>query len=378
MSEQRTRSRTPWIRVVLRFAWMCAKHPFPRRPLANIDTRKRKVVVYAAFKGMGDLLCALPVIVSELNAGRDIILLIFPQIRCFVELLDFGSNRRALRVCVLPVTKEGSGIWEFLKQMSNMSPDLVWYSPHAPLVVSSWKIPLLLWVIKHRYWPSATLAGADSEKLSWLFDERVPVDRHLPYGLREWTAFALLDGGLASPEPPALSFKQSLQRSRLLARAYDIVIHPGAGANNRKWPYSRYAELIQYIPPDLRIAVVGLPCDVEAVRAVLPPDREVLFLSGSLEDAITSIARARVALTMDSGTMFFAKVLGVPTVTLFGPSDPATVIRPDENLIQVYDVKWSCQPCGRTRCTQKSVLCMNSIDASRVGQEVLKLLQRET
>jgi heptosyltransferase-2 len=347
-----------------------------KRPPVRAHYVKRSVVVYGAFKGMGDLICAAPVIASELNAGVAVILLVFPQLRDFVELIEFGPNRKRLQTVVLPVPGRLRAITEFLRHMATVSPDLIWCSPHAPRVVSSWKIPLLLWITTRRCWPTATLTGADSERLSWLFDVRVPVDRRLPYAEREWTAYTRLDDARSPRKQPVITFKDSLQRSRQQPRAFDILIHPGAGAENRKWPYHRYAELLKLMPAGYRIAVIGLPQDIAALKAVLPADREILFSSGSLEDAITAIAGTRVALTMDSGTMFFANVLGVPTVTLFGPSDPAAVVPSSATAVQVYDVKWPCQPCGSTRCSQKAVYCMNSIEPETVAREVLCLLER--
>jgi ADP-heptose:LPS heptosyltransferase len=375
-SQYSRQASASWVSIAMLLAWKGA-HRLLKRPPARATYVKRHVVLFAAFKGMGDLLCAAPVIKSELNAGSEVILLLFPQLGSFVELIDFGPNRNHLRTFIAPVTGAARSVREFLRQMSALAPDLLWYSPHAPRTVSSWKIPLLLWITKRRYWPSATLAGAESERLSWLFDVRVPIDRSLPYRVREWTAYSMLGGKGSQAEPPAIAFKDPLQRARLMPRAYDLLIHPGAGAENRKWPCRRYAEMLNYIPSGCRIAVMGLPQDIAAMKAALPGNRDIEFRSGSLDDAITSIARTRVALTMDSGTMFFANILGVPTVTLFGPSDPATVIRAGANVVQVYDVKWPCQPCSSTRCSQKSVYCMDSIEPERVAKEVLRLLERE-
>jgi heptosyltransferase II len=372
-SKHRRQSSGSWFSIAWLLAWKSAQRLL-KRPPARAAPVKRKVVLYGAFKGMGDLLCAAPVIKSELNAGTEVILLLFPQLGDFVELIDFGPNRSRLRTFVVPASGRLRSVREFLRQMSRLAPDLLWYSPHAPLPVSSWRIPLLLWIAKRRYWPAATLAGAESERFSWLFDVRVPVDRRLPYRVREWTAYSMLTGNEPHGEPSAISFKDPVQQARLLPRAYDILILPGAGAENRKWPFPRYAEMLNSIPSSYRIAVIGLPQDIAQMKAALPADRPILFSSGTLEDAITSIARARVALTMDSGTMFFANILGVPAVTLFGPSDPATVIRSSGNLVQMYDVKWPCQPCASTRCSQKSVYCMNSIEPASVAREILRLL----
>jgi ADP-heptose:LPS heptosyltransferase len=129
------------------------------------------------------------------------------------------------------------------------------------------------------------------------------------------------------------------------------------------------------MPANCRIGVLGLPEDIAAMKSVLPSGRGIVFSTGSLEDAIRSIARTRVALTMDSGTMFFAKLLGVPTVTLFGPSDPSNVITPEADFLSVYEVKWPCQPCRSARCNQKSIYCMASIEPALVADKLMQLLR---
>jgi heptosyltransferase II len=334
-----------------------------------------KSIVYGAFKGMGDLLSAAPVIIAELAAGSDVVLLIFPQLREFVELLDFDGNRKNLRICILPVRGGTIGLRTFFKEMAPLSPDIVWVSPHAPRPAASWKVPLLMWLVKRRYWPAAKLAGAESEPLSFLFDVRVPVDRKLPFMLREWVAFSRLHSRPEHAPLPAVRFIASLQGERSQPRSFDLLIHPGAGADNRKWPVHHYVELLKHIPASYRIAIMGLRADVDALRAALPSDRSIQFLTGSLKEAIATIAHTRVALTMDSGTMFFANILGVPAVSLFGPSNPLSVLPPNHHITPVYDPKWPCQPCFNTRCTQKSLLCMNSIEPEKVANELLKMLQ---
>jgi ADP-heptose:LPS heptosyltransferase len=171
-----------------------------------------------------------------------------------------------------------------------------------------------------------------------------------------------------------ISFKAALQQLRQLPPAYDLLIHPGAGSDNRKWPWLHYAELLKNLPTRYRIAVLGLPEDVAAMRAVLSDDPRVEFLTGNFEQALAAIARARIALTMDSGTMFFAKALGVPAVSLFGPSNPGNVIAQGGTITPLYEQKWPCQPCQNLRCRQDALYCMDSISPHRVAQTLLRLL----
>lgn len=341
-----------------------------RLPFIGPIEISRKVVVYGAFKGMGDLLCATPIIESELNAGVDVILLVFPSLKSFADLVDFGSYRNHLTIVTLPVPFRLRSFRMFLSLMRSLSPDLVWYSPHSPIAVSSWRIPLLLSVTKFRYWPRAKFVGALSERLSWLFDIRLSVDRTLPYEIREQTAYALLDPRNSNRTYSAARFVQRIQNSRGTSTTYDLLIHPGASASNRQWPFAHYRNLLRELPMHWRIAVVGLQADVTAIQAELVEDKRVEFIVGSLENAIICIARAKFVLTMDSGPMFFAKALGIPAISLFGPSDPARVVEPSETLSQIFNRQWPCQPCMTESCRYRDVRCMHSIDPALVSSEI--------
>ena len=336
---------------------------------------KPETIIYGGFKGMGDLLCAAPTIVSALSGARQVVLILFPQLLELLDLIDFGPDRHKLRACALPVGSRGPKMREFLRDISQYSPDLIWISPHAPATTTSaWKFPLIMWLLKRYYWPRAVIAGADSEQLSWLFNIRVPVDRRAPYMLREWEAYSALRLSAPAARPGPIGLVESISRIRAEAPCYDLVIHPGAGAANRQWPSSFYGTLLARIPGRCKIAVIGLPADVASIQAVAPAGREIHYLTGSLLDAVKGIAGARVALTMDSGSMFFANSLRVPTIALFGPSDPATVLSPGSSVTPVFEVKWQCQPCGKPFCSQKSVYCMTSIEPETVSEAVIRLL----
>ncbi|HZW91425.1 MAG TPA: glycosyltransferase family 9 protein [Candidatus Eremiobacteraceae bacterium] len=339
--------------------------------------KKQKTIVYGAFKAMGDLLNAAPVIASQLNAGHRVKLLLFPNpaLEEFSHLIDFGSNHENLEVVHLPVSGHFSDFQKFFSRMRRIQPDLVWISPHAPGPSSSWKIPLLLWFTKKLFWrETTTLAGAESERLSVLFDVQVRVDRNLPMMEREWVAFSMLGNGRATAFH-AVTFVEAIGKCREEQPKYDLLIHPGANAPNRTWPYDRFGAVVCMIPEKYRVAVLGLPQELELMRTALPPDRGIQFLTGTLQEAISAIARARVVLAMDSGAAHFAQVLHVPTVALFGKSDPQTIISREGSVMPIYERKFPCQPCGRAVCSQPEVYCMNTITAETVANALRRQLE---
>lgn len=339
------------------------------------QTKSSLTIVYGAFKGMGDLLCAAPTIAWELNQGSRVVLLVFPQLpREFLELVDFGPNRDSLHITTLPTPARFANMKRFFTEMSLLDPAFIWISPHCPAPAASWRIPLLLTAVRRLYWPRAILGGADSEPLSRLFDVRLHVDRSLPFSEREWAGYSRLRNSMDNPPPPA-ALREPIMRRRSQPPMYDLLICPGAGAQNRRWPMDRFSKLLALIPGHYRIAVSALPGDLAQMKRVLPADREIYWCSGSLEQAFLAIGSSRVVLTMDSGPMFFSRTLGVPTVSLFGASDPANVIGYESSVVPLYNRSCPCQPCGSSRCRQKSVICMEAIEPEVLAAKVLELMQ---
>jgi heptosyltransferase-2 len=259
--------------------------------------------------------------------------------------------------------------------MRTLSPSSIWISPHAPAADSSWRAPLLLWLIKRLFWHHAVLIGAASERLSTLFNQRLSLDRTLPLPQREWVAYRALHHNLPLPaEPPAPRFIAAITDARQQPPAYDLVIHPGASAANRIWPRDRYPALLAALPTQWRIAFLGLPADIAAVRAALPPgfSQQYTFLSGTLQQSLQVIASARRLLVMNSGTMHFAQVLGVPAVAIFGQQDPSQVISGD-CVLPIYQVTAPCQPCGRATCNQTELYCLANLDPTAVARQLTQI-----
>jgi len=337
----------------------------------------RDQIIFGVFKGMGDLLWASPVIVAELERGVEVHLLLFPNpaLASLCTLIDFGPNRENLHMHALPSSMV-SGI-RLLAELRSLSPSLVWISPHAPAADSSWKIPLGLRLMQMLFWPRAQLAGATTERLSGLFQQPLAVDRTSPLAQREWSAYRLLRSSLSYPELPLLAprphFLPEITERRDGPPAFDLVIHPGASAKNRIWPADMYPALLRALPAEWRIAILGQPADIETLKSVLPVGRhiEYILITGTLLEALETLASAAILLVMDSGMMHFAEVLGVPTLAIFGQQDPVNVIAAHGSVEPFYRRTVPCQPCGRSTCSQPEVYCLTNLDPLEVAQSLI-------
>ena len=104
----------------------------------------------------------------------------------------------------------------------------------------------------------------------------------------------------------------------------------------------------------VEIHLLGGPADresLEALRAVLGaamPGVPVANHAGdfTLEESIRFLGSARVLLCIDSSLLHFARLVGVPTVSFWGPTDPRTLLRPwTGSGDEVHYRKISCSPC---------------------------------
>jgi heptosyltransferase III len=157
-----------------------------------------------------------------------------------------------------------------------------------------------------------------------------------------------------------------------------VVFHPGAGGRRKRWPAERFAALAE------RLA--GLGCDVaitqgesdeEAVAAMRASLRQVQprVLAGlRLAELAVVLARARLFIGNDSGITHLASLLGVPTVGIFGPYDPA-YWAPIGPRVAIVDGGRSCPHRADPREGCRVCDLLTGIDLSLVWDAALGLLR---
>jgi ADP-heptose:LPS heptosyltransferase len=106
-----------------------------------------------------------------------------------------------------------------------------------------------------------------------------------------------------------------------------IVLHPGAGAEQKCWPKDRFIALVNHLREAGKDVVVLLG-DVEQERWS-KTERDAftsaatVIMPRSLVDLFVELSRASSVIGNDSGPIHLAGIMGVPTIALFGPTDPA-------------------------------------------------------
>ncbi len=104
------------------------------------------------------------------------------------------------------------------------------------------------------------------------------------------------------------------------------VVHPGSGAPAKNWPPERFAALIGHLRhAGFSVLVLRGPADGEAVRRLqqlLVVEMPEVAHPADLDELIALLTRAALFVGNDSGVSHVSARLGVPTVAVFGPTDP--------------------------------------------------------
>jgi len=167
----------------------------------------------------------------------------------------------------------------------------------------------------------------------------------------------------------------------ILPDAVLIGFQVGAANSYKMWPKECFIELGKRLVADLpaaRLLITGSPSErwlCEDVAAGIGPSA----LSTAGEISLTSlrglVSRMKVLVSNDTGTMHMAVALGTPTVSLFCPTDAATIGPSQDMHRHIVIQKFApCAPCGTKRCQEP--YCMETISVDEVYASVKELAYR--
>jgi heptosyltransferase-2 len=157
-----------------------------------------------------------------------------------------------------------------------------------------------------------------------------------------------------------------------------IGIAPGAtyGAAKRWFP-ERFAEVADMMDKKFSVQgiILGGKADGETAQEVQKLARtELINLAGktNLREAIYLISQCRLFISNDSGLMHIAGALNIPTIAIFGSTNPITTA-PMGNKSVIVRKGVSCSPCLKKTCPT-DFRCMSMISVEDVLQVAQNLL----
>jgi heptosyltransferase II len=154
----------------------------------------------------------------------------------------------------------------------------------------------------------------------------------------------------------------------------------GAYGSAKEWPTEHFAALARRLAAELHWKVVVVcgpieqPIAARIVRAAhcegvysLANEKVSLGLSKSI------IKRSQLLVSTDSGPRHFGAAFGVPTITLFGPTDPRWSHNFNPRAIDLRrDVP--CGPCGQRQCPLQHHRCLRELSVEQVFHAAVQLI----
>jgi heptosyltransferase-2 len=239
--------------------------------------------------------------------------------------------------------------------------------------------------------------GYNRDGRGWLLTRAIPVPakseipRHQRFYYLELLKRAALidnydDHGESSPirmaGANAAAAAGQLRLQGLISAQTAVGVSPGAAYGSAKrWLPERFAAAAIQLARDAHCAVLVLGSQSEheiceqVQKLIAAAGIECVNLAGktTLEAFIEIAAACRLVLTNDSGAMHISSALGVPTVTIFGPTDEAAT-GPTGPLARIVRQPVECSPCLLRECPIDH-RCMTRVDAERVARTALEVLR---
>ncbi len=102
-----------------------------------------------------------------------------------------------------------------------------------------------------------------------------------------------------------------------------VAVHPGSGSPRKNWPLSNWLNLAAFVKKKLGLPVIFIAGPAETDLARRLEEMDMPLLTGlDLPVLAAMLAMASIYAGNDSGVSHLAAGLGVPTLAVFGPTDP--------------------------------------------------------
>jgi ADP-heptose:LPS heptosyltransferase len=174
----------------------------------------------------------------------------------------------------------------------------------------------------------------------------------------------------------------------LASRRPLVGLHPSGGRGVKQWDLARWRDVVTRLQRELAatILVTGSEADRPLAVALGPLQPRAIDLSGrlSVRETMAVIAGLDLFLSSDTGPMHMACAVDTPSLSVFGPSDPARYFsggsgESGTRHVVVRPELW-CSPCNLIRKPPAECAgpeppeCLRLVGADAVYREARRLL----
>jgi heptosyltransferase I len=225
----------------------------------------------------------------------------------------------------------------------------------------------------------------DSKEFNWVFNNlHIPACGDAIPKLEHYLRFADYLGIVRSA--PQWQFNLTDEERAAATRHLSHIAGPfatlfvGSRWESKQWFPSQMSQCADQLRADYGLDVVLLGSGDDralADQAEALATSKVTNLAGRtmLREAIGIIQKSRIAIGPDTGLMHIAAALGIPVISLWGPTSPQRS-GPHGYGNLVLQGQAPCVPCQRRTCPIGRV-CLQSITAEQIGVKIAEVLGGE-
>jgi lipopolysaccharide heptosyltransferase I len=153
-----------------------------------------------------------------------------------------------------------------------------------------------------------------------------------------------------------------------------VAINPGVGFKTKQWELPRFADVADRVAGELacHVLLTWGPGEEEKVRRIANAMRHKYWLAPAtdIHQSIALYRRLDLFVGCDTGPLHLCAALGVPTVSIFGPTDPIRNGAYGTGHVAVYKTL-PCSFCYKRKCPTQNE-CMDQVSAEEVFEAVKK------
>jgi len=146
-----------------------------------------------------------------------------------------------------------------------------------------------------------------------------------------------------------------------------ILIHPGSGSRRKNWHLSYFAEVYNKLGADGMNPEWILGPAEDFLLKYLQKNYKDIHIFSELTELALLLGRSGGFIGNDSGITHLAAFMGIPTVAIFGPSDPARWRPIGRKISVIRPAELACSPCfesEKRNCDNQE--CLNKISPDMV------------
>jgi heptosyltransferase-2 len=261
---------------------------------------------------------------------------------------------------------EAKSFWSYAKELRKEKYDLVF------VLKRSWSSAFLALLTGAKY-----RIGYATEGRQILLTKGVPWNKHIHEvdstlevlsGANLPIQDRFLDAWISEEEDKSICAKApELSRGKT-----KVLIHAAAAHPDKMYPLDRWAEVMKLLAPQLN-------CDfyfsgAEQDYSLYEELQTLACIKGfnlagklSLRESMALYRRMNVALCVDSGPAHLSAAVGVPTVALFGPTDPERWRPYGDSHLALYNSELSCRPCNYNKTCQNRE-CLTEFRPAKIAE----------